>query len=120
MIESEKMETNGQSSRKLYKSRRNKVIDGVCGGIAEYFDVDTTIVRILWILITLMGGSGFILYIVAMIIMPVNPAHIIVPIPSASALNGTTDRKRFFGVMLVLIGAFILFMNVGWMVVILA
>ncbi len=107
------METNGQTSRRLYKSRRNKVIDGVCGGIAEYFDVDPTIVRILWILITLMGGSGFILYIVAMIIMPANPEHVVMPQPSSGGSNGT-DRRRFFGVMLVLVGAFILFMNVGW------
>jgi len=107
------METNGQTSRRLYKSRRNKIIDGVCGGIAEYFDVDPTIVRILWILITLMGGSGFVLYIVAMIIMPANPEHVAMPQPSFGGSNGT-DRRRFFGVMLVLAGAFILFMNVGW------
>jgi len=108
------METNGQTSRRLYKSRRNKMIDGVCGGIAEYFDVDPTIVRIIWVLITLMGGSGFILYIVAMIIMPVNPEHIVTPQSTLAHPNGT-DRRRFFGVMLVLIGAFILFMNVGWL-----
>ena len=107
------METNGQTSRRLYKSRRNKVIDGICGGIAEYFDVDPTIVRILWILITLMGGSGFILYIIAMIIMPANPEHVALPQSSSGRANGT-DRRRFFGIMLVLVGAFILFMNVGW------
>lgn len=90
------------------------MIDGVCGGIAEYFDVDTTLVRLLWVLITLLGGSGFILYIVAMIIMPVNPEHLAMPQSTSSSQNGPTDRKRFFGVMLILIGAFILMMNVGW------
>ena len=65
--------TQNTTSRRLYKSRRNRMIDGVCGGVAEYFDIDPTIVRIIWILMTLLGGSGFILYIAGMIIMPVNP-----------------------------------------------
>lgn len=106
------MEANGNITRRLYKSRRNKVIDGVCGGIAEYFDVDPTIVRLLWVLLTLMGGSGFILYIIAMIIMPVNPDHLVAP--QSTTNNGSPDKRRFFGVMLILVGAFILLMNVGW------
>lgn len=104
--------TSATSPRRLYKSRRERMIDGVCGGIAEYFDVDVTIVRILWVLVTLLGGSGFILYIIAMIIMPVNPDHIGGAQP---AVNGTkhTDRKRFWGVLLILVGALILFTNLG-------
>ena len=89
------------------------MIDGVCGGVAEYFDVDPTIVRLLWVLITLMGGSGFILYIIGMIIMPVNPDHLATPKPSAPTINLPSDRKRFFGIMLILIGAFILMINLG-------
>jgi phage shock protein C len=108
------MEVNGHTDRRLYKSRRNKWIDGVCGGIAEFFDVDPTIVRLLWVLVTLMGGSGFILYIVGMVIMPVNPEHLAsVQTPSSPSGNGT-DKKRFFGVMLVLTGAFLLLLNIGW------
>ncbi|MDI6765666.1 MAG: PspC domain-containing protein [Bacteroidota bacterium] len=108
------METNGQTPRRLYKSRRNKVIDGICGGIAEYFDMDPTIVRLLWVLITLMGGSGFILYIIAMIIIPVNPEHLVIPQSITSLTNGGTDKRRFFGVMLILLGALILMLNMGW------
>lgn len=108
------METNGQTPRRLYKSRRNKVIDGICGGVAEYFDMDPTIVRLLWVLVTFMGGSGFILYIIAMIIMPVNPEHLVIPNSNTPKTNGGTDRKRFFGVMLILIGALILMLNMGW------
>ena len=63
------MEAGTYTQKRLYKSRRNRVIDGICGGIAEYFDIDVTIVRILWVLLTLLGGSGFFLYIAAMIIM---------------------------------------------------
>jgi len=99
--------------RRLYKSRRDRVIDGVCGGVAEYFEVDPTIVRILWVLITLLGGSGFILYIIAMIIMPVNPEHVAAGQASTTPVKNT-DRKRFWGVLLILVGALILFANLGW------
>ena len=99
--------------RKLYKSRRNRFIDGICGGIAEYFEVDPTIVRILWVLITLLGGSGIILYIVGMIVIPVNPEHI-GQTPPVSPPTGASDRRRFFGVLIMLLGAFILLINLGW------
>ncbi len=46
------------------------MIDGVCGGIAAYFSVDPTLIRIVWVLLALFGGSGVILYIAAMILMP--------------------------------------------------
>jgi phage shock protein C len=108
------MEANGHTNRRLYKSRRNKVIDGVCGGIAEYFDVDPTIVRLLWVLVTFMGGSGFILYIVGMIIMPVNPEHLATKANQVQPVSNGTDKKRFFGVMLILAGAFFLLLNIGW------
>ena len=59
--------------KKLYKSNQNKMIDGVCGGIAEYFGVDPTVVRLLWALFSLMGGCGILAYIIAAIIIPRNP-----------------------------------------------
>lgn len=108
------MEMNDQTLRRLYKSRRNKVIDGICGGVAEYFEMDPTIVRLLWVLVTFMGGSGFILYIVAMIIIPVNPDHLAIPQSTTQQVNGGADKRRFFGVMLILIGALILMLNMGW------
>ncbi|MFQ5799026.1 MAG: PspC domain-containing protein, partial [Bacteroidota bacterium] len=70
-----------QKPKRLYKSRRDRMIDGVCGGFAEYLDVDPTMVRILWVLMTLMGGAGILLYIAGMIIMPVNPEHIVQTVP---------------------------------------
>ncbi|HQF33995.1 MAG TPA: PspC domain-containing protein [Petrotogaceae bacterium] len=60
-------------SKRLYKSRTEKVIDGVCGGIAEYFGIDPTLVRLLWIASIFAGGAGIILYIIAMIIIPTEP-----------------------------------------------
>jgi phage shock protein C len=107
---------NNMPPRKLTKSRTNRMIDGVCGGIGEYFGLDPTLVRIVWVLVTLLGGSGFILYILAMIIMPVNK--------DLSAAQTTTDgtqvayhepdRKRFWGITLVLLGGFLIMINLGW------
>ena len=59
--------------KKLYKSNQNKMLDGVCGGIAEYFGIDPTVVRLIWALFSLMGGCGIRAYIIAAIIIPRNP-----------------------------------------------
>lgn len=59
--------------KRLYKSNENRMIDGVCGGIAEYFDMDPTLVRLGWVLLCALGGSGIIAYIIAAIIIPRNP-----------------------------------------------
>jgi len=59
--------------KRLYKSNENKMIDGVCGGIAEYFNIDPTMIRLGWVLFSALGGSGIIAYIVAAIIIPRNP-----------------------------------------------
>lgn len=59
--------------KKLYKSNQNKMIDGVCGGIAEYFGIDPTVVRLILALFSLMGGSGILAYIIAAVIIPRSP-----------------------------------------------
>jgi phage shock protein C len=56
--------------KRLQRSRTEKMIAGVCGGLAEYFDVDPTVVRILWVIITLLGGAGLLLYIILWVVMP--------------------------------------------------
>ena len=56
--------------KRLYKIEQGKKLDGVCGGIAEYFDIDPTIVRLAWVLFTACAGSGILAYIVAAIVMP--------------------------------------------------
>jgi len=57
-------------TKRLYKSNTNKVISGVCGGFAEYFNIDATLVRLALVLFTFLGGSGIVIYIVAAIVMP--------------------------------------------------
>ncbi|BBF41885.1 PspC domain protein [Lachnospiraceae bacterium KM106-2] len=56
--------------KKLYKSREDRKISGVCGGIAEYFNVDPTIIRLVAVLFAFCAFSGVIFYIIAAIIMP--------------------------------------------------
>ena len=56
--------------RRLYRSKNDKVLAGVCGGVAEYFAVDPVIVRVLWVLAIFLGGLGIIAYIIAWIIVP--------------------------------------------------
>lgn len=64
-----KQEEKNMKKEKLYKSREDKMICGVCGGLAEYFDVDPTLVRIAAVLVCC-SGYGFLAYIAAAIIMP--------------------------------------------------
>ena len=59
--------------KKLYKSDTDKKIDGVCEGIAEYLNIDSTIVRLIWVLIVFAYGSGILAYIICAIIMPNRP-----------------------------------------------
>ena len=61
------------NEKKLYKSSTDKKLAGVCGGIAEYFNIDSTLVRLGWVLFSLLGGSGLLAYIIASIVIPVNP-----------------------------------------------
>ncbi len=59
--------------KRLYKSNTDKKLDGVCAGIAEFFGIDPTIIRLLWVLATLFVGAGILAYIVAAIVMPRKP-----------------------------------------------
>ena len=59
--------------KRLYKSNMNKMLCGVCGGIAEYFNIDPTLVRLGWVIFSLAGGSGVLAYIIAAIIIPDGP-----------------------------------------------
>ena len=59
--------------KRLYRSRDNRMICGVCGGLAEYLNVDPTLVRLATVLIACMAGSGILAYIIAAIIIPDQP-----------------------------------------------
>lgn len=59
--------------RRLYRSRRDRRLAGVAGGIGEYLEIDPTVVRILWVLSIFFGGLGIFLYIVMAFIVPLEP-----------------------------------------------
>lgn len=65
-----------EESKKLYRSRKDRVLFGVCGGIAEYFNIDPTIVRIAWVILTLIYGVGILLYIILALIVPKEPLEV--------------------------------------------
>ena len=67
-------------NRKLYKSNTDKKIDGVCAGVAEFFDIDPTIIRLIWACAVLFAGTGVLLYIVAALVMPRKPADFQAPV----------------------------------------
>ena len=57
-------------NKRLYKIEQGKKLCGVCGGIAEYFNVDPTLIRLLWLILVFCVGTGILAYIIAAIIMP--------------------------------------------------
>lgn len=59
--------------KKLYRSKVDKKICGVCGGLAEYLNVDPTVIRLLWVLAALSVGCGLLAYIVAALVIPEKP-----------------------------------------------
>ena len=61
--------------KKLYRSTSDRKICGVCGGIAAYFNLDPTLVRVLWAALSLFAGGGIILYLVAALLMPEEPTE---------------------------------------------
>jgi phage shock protein C len=76
-----------EEKKKLMRSRDERMIAGVCGGIAEYFDVDPTVIRLAFIVGTLLGGPGLIAYIVCLILMPLEPED-------QSSLTQTADQSK--------------------------
>ncbi len=59
----------------LYRSGKNRILGGVCGGLGEYFGVDPTIIRLVWAAMCLAWGTGILLYLIAWVIIPRNPRH---------------------------------------------
>lgn len=60
-------------SKQLYRSRTNRKIAVVCGGLGEYMNLDPTIIRLIWVLLILCAGTGLLAYLIAALIIPENP-----------------------------------------------
>ncbi|MEJ5292893.1 MAG: PspC domain-containing protein [Candidatus Methanosuratincola sp.] len=96
--------------KRLYRSNSNRILGGVCGGIAEYFNVDPVIVRLIWIVFTVIYGFGILLYLIAWVIIPRSPEGYSPPQQgggtTAFSLNrGARRALVVFGLILVLFGA---------------
>jgi phage shock protein C len=63
-------------SKKFYRSKKDKIIAGICGGIAEYFNIDSNLVRLLMVLSGIFGGAGVVAYVIAWIIVPETPEQV--------------------------------------------
>ncbi len=87
--------------KRLYRSRRDRMVGGVCAGLAEYLGIDPALVRVLWVFFTFFGGFGLFLYIVAYFIVPVNPEHTISPEAQHTSHYGVA---QVIGIALVLLG----------------
>lgn len=61
------------TNRKLYRSRDDQMIAGVCAGLAEYFDMDPSIMRILFVALALSFGHGLLVYLLLLLVMPIEP-----------------------------------------------
>ena len=59
-----------EEPRKLYRSRSQRMLGGVCGGLAEYFNVDATLIRVLFLVLAVFGGTGLVIYVVMWLIVP--------------------------------------------------
>jgi len=110
-------------ARQLFRSQRNKKIGGVCGGLAEYFDIDPVLVRVAFIIITLAWGFGLLMYIILWIIVPLaaldyEPAREEKSEPEGAieedkCCNGGNHRgKAIAGIVLIALGVLILMENV--------
>jgi phage shock protein PspC (stress-responsive transcriptional regulator) len=73
------------SAKKLMRSSTDKKIAGVCGGLAEYFDIDATVIRLVWVLALFFAGTGGLIYLILWVVLPVAPARM-----SASEPSGVT------------------------------
>jgi phage shock protein C len=71
--------------KRLMRSSQDKKIGGVCAGLADYFDLDPTVVRVVWLLAILFGGTGLLVYLILWIVLPLAPAAVPVGAPTTPA-----------------------------------
>lgn len=116
---------------RLYRSEEDKKVAGVCGGIAEYFGIDSTIIRLIWLVSIAVYGTGLLIYIIAAIIMPTMEEINIKADPQknsdeankqrSNAVNKSFDgekNRKVFGYVLIVIGAILLskrFLVLRWL-----
>ncbi|UCD95406.1 MAG: PspC domain-containing protein [Candidatus Zixiibacteriota bacterium] len=103
-------------AKRLYRSRVNSKIGGVCGGVGEYFDIDPTIVRIIAILLAFADGVGIFAYVIAWIIVPRRPLEVEGEVVQQEvSAESSSEWNRFLpGIILIVIGGLFLLKNFYW------
>jgi phage shock protein C len=96
-------------NKKLYRSQSNRMIGGVCGGLADYFALDATLIRIIWVAISILGGFGILIYIASLFIIPNNPDQS----AGEKSENLIKDKNLFWGSLLVILGLFLILRQMG-------
>jgi phage shock protein PspC (stress-responsive transcriptional regulator) len=92
--------------KKINRSREDRIISGVCGGFAEYFNIDSTIVRLIWIFITIFGGIGILAYIFSIILIPESDKKEI----KLDKKDDDKDEKLvLWGVVIIVVGILLFF-----------
>jgi len=100
---------NDFRNKKIYRSQTNRMIGGVCGGVAEYFSVDPTVIRLIWVAFSLVGGFGLLVYLASLLIIPNNPDQT----PNEESNNLIKDKNLFWGSLLIIVGLFLILKQMG-------
>ncbi len=103
-----KSKGNAEEQKRLYRTREDRMISGVCGGLAEYLNIDATLVRIIWVIFALFGGVGLLLYVAAIIIVPENPQE------TPETKEKSNDKAVFWGALLIIVGLALLLREMGF------
>lgn len=109
--------------KKLYRSDQQKIVAGVCGGIAEYFEIDPVLIRLIWIVLIVFGGTGILAYLIAWIVIPtrqmkneepVVKEEPVVETPESKPQAQSQNMRFFWGIVLILIGLLIVANQFWW------
>jgi phage shock protein C len=103
-----------QQDRRLYRSRSHRMLAGVCGGLAEYFSIDVTVVRLVWAILTLFGGWGILVYVAAVLIMPLPPETAQAEAATPPPAPQREPSSAFWGILLIVVGCLWVSANLGF------
>jgi len=99
--------------KRLYRSKKDKIIGGVCGGIGEYFNIDPVLIRILWLFFTFVGGAGILAYIIAWVVIPLSQEKVETASDEENKAQ-EEDKSGFWGgITLIIIGFILLLFTLG-------
>jgi len=80
-------------AKKLYRSKKDRVLVGVCGGVGDYFNVDPVLIRLAWVLASFACGAGILVYVIAAVLMPEKPVTQVQETPAVNQGASTQASK---------------------------